>query len=170
MLAYKISWPNVYMLFRRKKIQKFDYHVYIWHNRFLYVSHTISIIFSNCYCTVVMLCFVFFLYNCNATKLWSKFLLSVTNHILEIHFPGYPISIFEESLPILVNRYVRMYPRGDKYSNDCLSLYLCLDDSIELPLESGKLVELTLSILDQKNAKHRTVTSGSALLSKYQCY
>uniref|UniRef100_A0A8R7VCA7 MATH domain-containing protein n=1 Tax=Triticum urartu TaxID=4572 RepID=A0A8R7VCA7_TRIUA len=57
--------------------------------------------------------------------------------------------------------YIGMYPRGDKYSNDCLSLYLCLDDSIELPLESGKLVELTLSIRDQKNAKHRTVTSGT---------
>ncbi|XBI21167.1 hypothetical protein VPH35_062318 [Triticum aestivum] len=56
--------------------------------------------------------------------------------------------------------YIRMYPRGDKYSNDCLSLYLSLDDSVELPLEYGKVVELTLSIVDQKNVKHRTATSG----------
>ena len=156
MLAYKISWLNVCCL-GGKKIQKFHYHSSVTYH----INYFLELLL---YCSHALLCF-FCVYNCNATKLWSKFLLSVTNH-----FPGYPISIFEESLPILVNRYIRMYPRGDKHSNDCLSLYLSLDDSVELPLESAKVVELTLSILDQKNVKHRTATSGSALLSKYQCY
>uniref|UniRef100_A0A452YHT1 MATH domain-containing protein n=1 Tax=Aegilops tauschii subsp. strangulata TaxID=200361 RepID=A0A452YHT1_AEGTS len=105
-----------------------------------------------------MLC-LDFLYSSNATKLCPKFLISVTNHILEIHFPVYPI-IFEVSPPILVNRYVGMYPRGNKYSTDCLSLYLYLDASDELHLESKKVVLMTLSILDQKNGKHLTGTSG----------
>ncbi|VAH16614.1 unnamed protein product [Triticum turgidum subsp. durum] len=56
--------------------------------------------------------------------------------------------------------YVRMYPRGDKYSTDCLSLYLYLDVSDELHLKSKKVVVMTLSILDQKNGKHLTGTSG----------
>uniref|UniRef100_A0A453QWT9 MATH domain-containing protein n=1 Tax=Aegilops tauschii subsp. strangulata TaxID=200361 RepID=A0A453QWT9_AEGTS len=60
--------------------------------------------------------------------------------------------------------YIGMYPHGDKYSTDCLSLYLFLDTSDELPSESGKVVEMTLSILDQKNGKHWTRTSGSTLL------
>ncbi|KAF6994693.1 hypothetical protein CFC21_011334 [Triticum aestivum] len=56
--------------------------------------------------------------------------------------------------------YVGMYPRGNKYSTDCLSLYLYLDASDELHLESKKVVLMTLSILDQKNGKHLTGTSG----------
>uniref|UniRef100_A0A452YHT5 MATH domain-containing protein n=1 Tax=Aegilops tauschii subsp. strangulata TaxID=200361 RepID=A0A452YHT5_AEGTS len=55
--------------------------------------------------------------------------------------------------------YVGMYPRGNKYSTDCLSLYLYLDASDELHLESKKVVLMTLSILDQKNGKHLTGTS-----------
>uniref|UniRef100_A0A452YH05 MATH domain-containing protein n=1 Tax=Aegilops tauschii subsp. strangulata TaxID=200361 RepID=A0A452YH05_AEGTS len=64
------------------------------------------------------------------------------------------------SLPIFVNRYIGMYPRGDKYSTDCLSLYLYPDVSDELQLESKKVAVMTLSILDQKNGKHFTRTSG----------
>ncbi|XP_044971307.1 uncharacterized protein LOC123432154 isoform X1 [Hordeum vulgare subsp. vulgare] len=71
----------------------------------------------------------------------------------------YPI-IFEVTLPIFFNRYVQMYPRGDKHSTDCLSLYLRLDASDELHLESKKVIVMTLSILDQKNGKHLTATSG----------
>ena len=56
--------------------------------------------------------------------------------------------------------YVCIYPRGDKYSTDCLSLYLYLDASDELRLESKKVVVMTLSILDQKNGKHLTAISG----------
>ena len=63
-----------------------------------------------------------------------------------------------------------MYPRGDLYSTDCLSLYLFLDALDELHLESRKVAVMTLSILNQKNGKHLTKTSGSTLLSKYQCY
>ncbi|KAM3402785.1 hypothetical protein ACQJBY_006543 [Aegilops geniculata] len=53
-----------------------------------------------------------------------------------------------------------MYPRGDFYSTDCLSLYLSLDASNELHLESKKVAVMTLSILNQKNGKHLTKTSG----------
>ncbi|VAI83278.1 uncharacterized protein LOC119343023 [Triticum dicoccoides] len=56
--------------------------------------------------------------------------------------------------------YIGMYPRGDKYSTDCLSLYLFVDTSDEVPSESGKVVEMTLSILNQKNGKYWTRTSG----------
>uniref|UniRef100_A0A452YI59 MATH domain-containing protein n=3 Tax=Aegilops tauschii subsp. strangulata TaxID=200361 RepID=A0A452YI59_AEGTS len=56
--------------------------------------------------------------------------------------------------------YIGMYPRGDLYSTDCLSLYLYLDAWDEIRLESKKVVVMTLSILDQKNGKHLTVTSG----------
>ena len=56
-----------------------------------------------------------------------------------------------------------MYPRGDKGSTDCLSLYLCLDGSNEVPLESRDVVQMTLSIQDQKNGKHFSLTSGLAL-------
>ncbi|KAF6989325.1 hypothetical protein CFC21_006668 [Triticum aestivum] len=53
-----------------------------------------------------------------------------------------------------------MYPRGDLYSTDCLSLYLFLDALDELHLESRKVAVMTLSILNQKNGKHLTKTSG----------
>ncbi|KAM3408631.1 hypothetical protein ACQJBY_001613 [Aegilops geniculata] len=56
--------------------------------------------------------------------------------------------------------YIGMYPRGDKYSTDCLSLYLYPDVSDELQLESKKVAVMTLSILDQKNGKHFIRTSG----------
>ncbi|XP_040257835.1 uncharacterized protein [Aegilops tauschii subsp. strangulata] len=56
--------------------------------------------------------------------------------------------------------YVGMYPHGNKYSTDCISLYLCLGASDELRLESKKVFVMTLSILDQKNGKHLTATSG----------
>ncbi|VAH05489.1 uncharacterized protein LOC119272462 [Triticum dicoccoides] len=55
---------------------------------------------------------------------------------------------------------ISMYPRGDLYSTDCLSLYLSLDASNELHLESKKVAVMTLSILNQKNGKHLTKTSG----------
>jgi hypothetical protein len=55
-----------------------------------------------------------------------------------------------------------MYPLGDQYSTNSLSLYLYLQDQKKLPLESGMMIELTVSILDQNHGKHYTVT-GSAL-------
>jgi len=59
-----------------------------------------------------------------------------------------------------------MHPLGDKYSTNSLSLYLHLHGPNKLPLESGMVIELTLSILDQKHGKHYTVT-GSALHNIY---
>uniref|UniRef100_A0ACD5TN57 Uncharacterized protein n=1 Tax=Avena sativa TaxID=4498 RepID=A0ACD5TN57_AVESA len=57
--------------------------------------------------------------------------------------------------------YTGMYPRGDKFTTDSLSLYLYLDASKKLPaLESKKVAVMTLSILDQKNGKHLTRTAG----------
>ena len=63
-------------------------------------------------------------------------------------------------------RHINMYPLGDKYSTNSLSLYLHLHGPNKLPLESGMVIELTLSILDQKHGKHYTVT-GSALHNIY---
>uniref|UniRef100_A0ACD5TNM0 Uncharacterized protein n=1 Tax=Avena sativa TaxID=4498 RepID=A0ACD5TNM0_AVESA len=62
--------------------------------------------------------------------------------------------------------YIVMYPCGDKYSTGCLSLYLYLDASKKLPLESKKVVTVTLSILDQKNGKHFTRTTGLLVYTK----
>ncbi|CAM0956641.1 unnamed protein product [Alopecurus aequalis] len=56
--------------------------------------------------------------------------------------------------------YISMYPRGNKCSTDCLSLFLRLDASNELPLVSRNVVQMTLSIQDQDNGKHCSVTSG----------
>uniref|UniRef100_M8CBT1 MATH domain-containing protein n=1 Tax=Aegilops tauschii TaxID=37682 RepID=M8CBT1_AEGTA len=55
----------------------------------------------------------------------------ITNHILQIHFPGYPI-VFEVSLPILANRYIGMYPRGERHRTDCLALGLYRESADEL--------------------------------------
>ncbi|KAM0927381.1 hypothetical protein ACQ4PT_002848 [Festuca glaucescens] len=63
--------------------------------------------------------------------------------------------------------YICMYPRGDRCSTDCLSLHLCLDAPNDLPRESKNVAKMTLSIQDQKNGKHVTITTGSALLSNY---
>lgn len=52
--------------------------------------------------------------------------------------------------------YFGIYPRGNRYSNNCLSLFLHLDGSDEAPHEYGKLVELTLSILDERRGNHFT--------------
>ena len=83
----------------------------------------------------------------------------ITNYILQIHLPGYPI-VFEVSLPILVNRYIGMYPRGERRSTDCLALGLYLESLDELFIESRKVVQITLSILDQKTGKYFTRTTG----------
>jgi hypothetical protein len=69
---------------------------------------------------------------------------------------------------MFLNRCVGMYPHGDRNITDCISLYLYLEDTDDLSGESGKAVDLTLSILDQKNGKHFTMTTGSALLCNYQ--
>ncbi|KAM0895802.1 hypothetical protein ACQ4PT_023609 [Festuca glaucescens] len=61
--------------------------------------------------------------------------------------------------------HISMYPCGDKYSTDCLSLSLHLHASDDLPPESGMVVEMTLSILDQKNGKHFSGTSGLLVFS-----
>ncbi|KAM0898715.1 hypothetical protein ACQ4PT_021775 [Festuca glaucescens] len=62
--------------------------------------------------------------------------------------------------------YIGMYPRGHKCSTDCLSLFLCLDASNELPLESWSVAEMSLSIQDQKNGKHFTRTTGLLVFTK----
>uniref|UniRef100_A0A0A9CYY0 MATH domain-containing protein n=1 Tax=Arundo donax TaxID=35708 RepID=A0A0A9CYY0_ARUDO len=55
--------------------------------------------------------------------------------------------------------YIHMYPLGDQYSTNSLSLFLHLHSPKELPdPESGMMIELTLSILDQKNGEHFSVT------------
>uniref|UniRef100_A0A8R7P421 MATH domain-containing protein n=2 Tax=Triticum urartu TaxID=4572 RepID=A0A8R7P421_TRIUA len=59
--------------------------------------------------------------------------------------------------------HIGMYPHGDKRSTDYLSMALCLDSSDELFIESRKVVQITLSILDQKSGKYFTRTTGSAL-------
>ncbi|XP_051188546.1 uncharacterized protein [Lolium perenne] len=56
--------------------------------------------------------------------------------------------------------YIGMYPRGDKFSTDSLSLFLYVDASKNLPLEFKNVAVMTLSILDQKNGKHLTRTAG----------
>ncbi|XBJ12254.1 hypothetical protein VPH35_016815 [Triticum aestivum] len=53
-----------------------------------------------------------------------------------------------------------MYPRGDKSSTDCLALGLYAESSDELFIESRKVLQMSLSILDQKNGKYFTRTSG----------
>uniref|UniRef100_A0ACD5TNZ8 Uncharacterized protein n=3 Tax=Avena sativa TaxID=4498 RepID=A0ACD5TNZ8_AVESA len=55
---------------------------------------------------------------------------------------------------------VCMYPHGDRYSADCLSLNLYLHASDDLPPESGMVVDMTLSILDQKSGKYFSRSSG----------
>ncbi|XP_037437532.1 TNF receptor-associated factor family protein DDB_G0290931-like [Triticum dicoccoides] len=56
--------------------------------------------------------------------------------------------------------HVGMYPHGCRNITGHISLFLYLESSDKLCDESGKVVELTLSILDQKNGKHSTITSG----------
>ncbi|XP_044377821.1 uncharacterized protein [Triticum aestivum] len=56
--------------------------------------------------------------------------------------------------------HVGMYPHGRRNITNHVSLFLYLESSDKLCDESGKVVELTLSILDQKNGKHSTITSG----------
>ncbi|KAM0823053.1 hypothetical protein ACQ4PT_071124 [Festuca glaucescens] len=59
---------------------------------------------------------------------------------------------------------IGMYPHGDRHITDCVSLYLFLNASDELSAESGMAVELTLSILNQKNGKHFSMTTGLFVL------
>ncbi|KAF0929449.1 hypothetical protein E2562_021552 [Oryza meyeriana var. granulata] len=47
--------------------------------------------------------------------------------------------------------FIRMYPRGDEYSTNSLSMSLLLHSSDELPPEPGMMIEVTLSILNQKH-------------------
>ncbi|KAL6640945.1 hypothetical protein ACP70R_019126 [Stipagrostis hirtigluma subsp. patula] len=50
---------------------------------------------------------------------------------------------------------INMHPLGDQYSTNSLSLFLHLNDLNELPdPESGMMIELTLSILNQKHEQH----------------
>ncbi|TVU30378.1 hypothetical protein EJB05_21994, partial [Eragrostis curvula] len=50
--------------------------------------------------------------------------------------------------------YINMHPLGDQYSTKSLSLYLHLHDPSKLPSESGMMIEVTLSIVDQEHEKH----------------
>uniref|UniRef100_K4AMW8 MATH domain-containing protein n=1 Tax=Setaria italica TaxID=4555 RepID=K4AMW8_SETIT len=52
--------------------------------------------------------------------------------------------------------HIKMYPRGNKLSTKSLSLFLYMDKPSMLTLEPGMMIELTLSILDQKNGKQYT--------------
>ncbi|XBJ08947.1 hypothetical protein VPH35_014123 [Triticum aestivum] len=79
------------------------------------------------------------------------------NNFLELDMDNFVRPTFEVGVH---KWYVGMYPHGNKYSTDCISLYLCLGASDELRLESKKVFVMTLSILDQKNGKHLTATSG----------
>ncbi|XP_051186662.1 uncharacterized protein [Lolium perenne] len=45
---------------------------------------------------------------------------------------------------------IKMYPRGNECSTRSMSLYLHLHSPDELPRESGRMIELTLTILNQK--------------------
>ncbi|KAM3402154.1 hypothetical protein ACQJBY_006230 [Aegilops geniculata] len=65
--------------------------------------------------------------------------------------------------------YLGIYPRGDQYSTSYLSLYLCMDASYKLPPESGKLVELSLSIMDQKHGQHYTRKSPALVVFAGEC-
>ncbi|KAM0859305.1 hypothetical protein ACQ4PT_047246 [Festuca glaucescens] len=65
--------------------------------------------------------------------------------------------------------YFAVYPRGDQYSTSFLSLYLCMDASDKLPPKSGKLVELSLSIVDQKHGKHYTKKSPAFIVFAGEC-
>ncbi|KAI5020496.1 hypothetical protein ZWY2020_045384 [Hordeum vulgare] len=56
--------------------------------------------------------------------------------------------------------HIGMYPHGCRHITNHVSLFLYLQSSDKPCYESGKVVELTLSILDQKNGKHATMTSG----------
>ncbi|XP_015697297.1 uncharacterized protein LOC102717467 [Oryza brachyantha] len=47
--------------------------------------------------------------------------------------------------------FIRMYPRGDEYSTNSLSMFLHPQSSDELSPESGMMIELTLSILNQEH-------------------
>lgn len=58
-------------------------------------------------------------------------------------------------------RFIRMYPRGDEYSTNSLSMYLFPQSWDKLLPEPGMMIELTLSILNQNNAQLHKV-SGSA--------
>jgi hypothetical protein len=70
------------------------------------------------------------------------------------------------SWPVYSLRYLGVYPLGDRYSNNCMSVYLHMDSSDDAPRESGRLVQLNLSIMDQKHGKRfRKRTPGSAFLS-----
>ncbi|VAH10976.1 uncharacterized protein [Triticum aestivum] len=53
--------------------------------------------------------------------------------------------------------YIGMYPRGERRRTDCLALGLYRESADEL---SRKVVQITLSILDQKNGKYLTRTTN----------
>ena len=47
-----------------------------------------------------------------------------------------------------------MHPLGNQYSTDSLSMYLQMHDPAELSQESGKMFEVTLSILNQEQGQN----------------
>ncbi|KAJ1295166.1 hypothetical protein BS78_01G203000 [Paspalum vaginatum] len=54
--------------------------------------------------------------------------------------------------------FMNMHPLGDKYSTESLSLFLYLHNPKELPdPESGMMIELTVSILDEKHGQNFVV-------------
>ncbi|XP_066366941.1 uncharacterized protein [Miscanthus floridulus] len=50
--------------------------------------------------------------------------------------------------------HIKMHPLGDQYSTDSLSMYLQMHDPAELSQESGKMFEVTLSILNQEQGQN----------------
>ncbi|BAH94938.1 Os10g0478500 [Oryza sativa Japonica Group] len=62
--------------------------------------------------------------------------------------------------------FIRMYPRGDEYSTNSLSMYLFPQSWDKLLPEPGMMIELTLSILNQNNAQLHKVSGRFVFASK----
>ncbi|KAK3138166.1 hypothetical protein QOZ80_5AG0365380 [Eleusine coracana subsp. coracana] len=62
--------------------------------------------------------------------------------------------------------YITVYPRGDCWSTSSLSMYLRMQGSNELTADSGMMIDLTLSILDQEHGnKHLSRQAGRVVFA-----
>jgi hypothetical protein len=57
-------------------------------------------------------------------------------------------------------RQIVVYPLGDERSTKLLSVYLHMHGSKEVAPDSGTMIELTLSILDQQDGKQHVTHQG----------
>uniref|UniRef100_A0A0D9XKM8 MATH domain-containing protein n=1 Tax=Leersia perrieri TaxID=77586 RepID=A0A0D9XKM8_9ORYZ len=62
--------------------------------------------------------------------------------------------------------FIKMYPRGDEYSINSLSMYLLPHSSDKLSPEPGMMIELTLSILNQKHEQLHKFSGRLVFASK----